>query len=139
MGIELTDNQLQRLEKGLEKALTDHGLFSKTNLENIKQLTLKAIGSEKRWCKITLEDLVSISLSYSKKIPNGDFRTNFGRILIRRRGDFIEREFFSKETVVKGWHREIISKIKYQLKLDCSYELSGDIYDTVQTIIMEKT
>lgn len=137
MGIKLTDAHRFDLYDRLKKILIDHNCESIDNTQKCFKSFMSVLEANSRWLEIDYETLQDISLRYKKKIPTGDFRTNFGRILIKRKDGKIEKEFFSENTVVKGWHKDLIQQIKHTHHLTCTQEMCGELYELGQLFIMQ--
>lgn len=138
MGIKLIDAHRFDLYDRLKKILIKHNCYSSGNTQNCFNTFMEVLEANSRWIEIDYETLEEISLNYKKKIPTGDFRTNFGRILVKRKDDKIEKEFYSENTVVKGWHKELIHHIKHTHHITCTREMCSELYELGQLFIMQQ-
>ena len=137
MGSQLTDMDKVELKTQLIPILQSNNLFNDKNVNTIYTAIIEVLEANSRWIQINQSELEDLSKRFSKKIPSGNFQINFGRILVRRYNGAIYREYFSENTIVKGWHRQLINTIRNKHALVCNANLSTQLFDLGQKYILK--
>lgn len=138
MGIKLSKSDKLDLVTQLSTILKEHECHSPKYVTAITHSLTRVLETNSRWMKITENELIELSIRYSKKIPEGNFKTNFGKILVRRFDKQISREYFSESNVIKGWHKELLRDIRGKFNLNCSEELSSALFELGQYFIIKE-
>ena len=138
MGIKLSKEDNQELSVKLATLLKELNLHTPKHVTAITHSLVKVLETNSRWIEITNEELVGLACRYSKKIPAGDFKVAFGKILVRRFGTKVSREFYSEDKVIKGWHKELVQDISRKFNLHCSSELSSALFELGQYFIIKE-
>ncbi len=138
MGIKLSKEDKQELSTKLANLLKDLDLHTPKYVTAITHSLIRVLETDSRWLEISTEDLEELSNRYSKKIPTGDFKIAFGKILVRRFGTKVSREFYSEDKVIKGWHKELVQDIRRKFNLYCSSELSSALFELGQYFIIKE-
>lgn len=136
MGIQLSEAEKAKLKEGLIEILTPINLAEEKQVNIIFTSIIKVLEANSRWIRIQHEDLLALSDRFDKRIPDGDFRTNFGRIMVRRICGNIDREYFSETTIVRGWHRELINDLRNTHHFHCDRELTRALFELCQPFIL---
>lgn len=136
MGIHLSEPDKLKLKDQLSVTLADYKHFSESDINIVYTSILKVLEANARWNRITHDDLVTLSKRFDKRIPDGDFRTSFGRIMVCRIGTTIDRQYYSETTIVRGWHRELISELRNTHRLNCDAALTRALFDLCQPFIL---
>lgn len=136
MGIKLSDPEKVQLKSNLKEALIPFKLNNEKDVNLIYTSIIQALEANSRWIQIEHADLVALSERFDKRIPEGDFRTNFGRIMVRRLRGVIDREYYSESTIVRGWHRDLINQIRNVHRLPCDRDLTRALFDLCQPFIL---
>lgn len=136
MGIQLSEAEKAKLKAGLIEILVPINLAEEKQINIVFTSIIKVLEANSRWIRIQHEDLVALSDRFDKRIPDGDFRTNFGRIMVRRIRGNIDREYFSETTIVRGWHRELINDLRNSHHFHCDRELTRALFELCQPFIL---
>lgn len=128
MGIHLSEQHKQELKAKLRTSLAKEGITLEQTVNYFYATVLEALEATSRWLKIRPDDLETLSRRFDKKIPEGDFRINFGPILVRRMGKVIHREWYSEDSVVKGWHRHAIDILRNRHKVFVPEPMVGELF-----------
>lgn len=138
MGIRLSDENKFKLKERLKDILKEHNFVKETEINVFYTAILKTLEADSRWIRISANDLRVLSERFNKRIPEGDFRTNFGRIMVRRIRGVIHREYYSEETIVSGWHAALIADLRSNHNFSFSKDLTRELFELCQPFIMEQ-
>lgn len=136
MGIKLTEPDKVQLKTQLKTTLAPFNLDNERPFNLIYASIIRVLEADSRWFRIDHAGLVELSERFDKRIPEGDFRTNFGRVMVRRLRGVIDREYYSETTIVRGWHRDLINEIRNVHRLPCDRDLTRALFDLCQPFIL---
>lgn len=137
MGIRLSEVDKFDLKDKLKELLQRLEVKEDKIIETIYTSIIGVLEADARWIQINQKDLEELSTRFDKRIPTGDFRINFGRILVRRLRGIIHREYYSEDTIVKGWHRQLLSDIRNIHRIKCDDTMSTQLFDLCQVYILK--
>ncbi len=135
MGIKLSEQHKRELKQKLRELLAKENITLEQTINYYYVSILESFEADSRWLRISQNDLEILSKRFDKKIPNTDFRIKFGSILVQRFGNTIRREWYSENTVVKGWHRSAIGIIRERHRVRIPDGMVGAIFQLGQEFI----
>lgn len=136
MSIFVTNQGLGYLRDNLSRRLE---IFEITRAEIETEIIIpliKSIQAQSRWVVITKEEVERLARRYFQPVPSEpNFKTAFGKIRVSCKNGIYYREYFAEDTVLKGWHREVVGGIKERGNIPFNKEIGEIIFNIGQVVI----
>lgn len=136
MSIIVTNQGLEYLRDNLSRQLEVFEITRSEIETEIVTPLITSIQAQSRWVIVTKEEVEKLARRYFQSVPDeANFKTVFGKICVTCENGVYRREYFAEDTVLKGWHREVVEGIKERSNIPFNKEIGEIIFNIGQVVI----